>query len=151
MSNRPSTLSTPMPTSMSTSTPMPTSTLPFSRGLLLVSVLLGCWGLTTFGVLPSAAQNSQNPSSFDGSLRSNEPGSTIGGSNNGLNMFDLILRSQNTPSRTTDEFAEQQRRNLNTSSEEFRRQQLERIRNSEAGIIPSTSPTLPTSPTPTNP
>lgn len=81
--------------------------------------------------IPSFAQN-QTQSTIDPNIRPNEPGSSMGGSNGGLNMFDLILRSQNTPSRSTSEVSDQQRRSLDANSEEFRRQQLERIRSLES-------------------
>lgn len=94
---------------------------------------------------PSFAQNQQ--STIDPTLRPNEPGSTIGGSNGGLNMFDLILRSQNAPSRDAAEVTEQQRRSLDNNSEEFRRQQLERLRN----LGSTTNSSNPSPPTSTNP
>lgn len=108
---------------------------------LVLTSLLCSLGINA---IPSSsfAQN-QPQNAIDGSARPNEPGSTIGGSNGGLNMFDLILRSQNTPSRTSDEVIQQQRRSLDTSGEEFRRQQLERLRNPEAAN--------PSTPTPQNP
>lgn len=95
---------------------------------------------------PSFAQNQQSP--IDPNLRPNEPSSTIGGSNGGLNMFDLILRSQNAPSRDATEVSEQQRRSLDSNSEEFRRQQLERLRNLGST---TNSPNPANSSTPTNP
>lgn len=94
---------------------------------------------------PSFAQNQQ--STIDPNLRPNEPGSTLGGSNGGLNMFDLILRSQNAPSRDANEVSEQQRRSLDNNSEEFRRQQLERLRN----LGSTTNSANPSPPTSTNP
>lgn len=99
--------------------------------LALSSLLCGI-GVTTITAInsPVFAQNQQ--STIDPNIRPNEPGSTIGGSNGGLNMFDLILRSQNTPSRDANEVSEQQRRSLDANSEEFRRQQLERIRSLES-------------------
>ncbi len=104
-------------------------------------------GITTVAAIfiPSFAQNPQ--STIDPNLRPNEPGSTIGGSNGGLNMFDLILRSQNAPSRDANEVSEQQRRSLDSNSEEFRRQQLERLRN----LGSTTNSSNPSTPTSTNP
>ena len=97
-------------------------------------------------ISPSFAQNQQSP--IDPNLRPNEPGSTLGGSNGGLNMFDLILRSQNAPSRDAAEVREQQLRSLD-NNEEFRRQQLERIRNLSNPNAPDSPNT--TTPTSTNP
>lgn len=104
---------------------------------LVSSSLLCSLGIMTMAAIfsPSFAQNQQ--STIDPTLRPNEPGSTIGGSNGGLNMFDLILRSQNAPSRDANEVSEQQRRSLDNNSEEFRRQQLERLRN--LGAAPNSS------------
>lgn len=99
---------------------------------LFLSSLLCSLGITTITAInsPSFAQNQQ--STIDPNIRPNEPGSTLGGSNGGLNMFDLILRSQNAPSRDANEVSEQQRRSLDANSAEFRRQQLERIRSLES-------------------
>jgi len=110
---------------------------------LVISSLMGGLALTTMATInsPSLAQNQQ--STIDPNIRPNEPGSTLGGSNGGLNMFDLILRSQNAPSRTTTEVSEQQRRSLDANSEEFRRQQRERIRSLESANPPNSPPPTP--------
>ncbi len=108
---------------------------------LFLSSLLCSLGITTIPAInnPSFAQNQQ--STIDPNIRPNEPGSTLGGSNGGLNMFDLILRSQNAPSRDANEVSQQQRQSLDANSAEFRRQQLERIRS--LGSTTINSPTLP--------
>jgi len=109
---------------------------------LVLSTLLCSLGVTAV-VNPSLAQN-QSQNAIDSSLRPNEPGATISGSNNGLNMFDLIMRSQLAPTRNAQEVADQQRQSLDSGTEAFRRQQLELLRRQDSKPEATITPTVPT-------
>ena len=106
---------------------------------LLLSSLLCSLGMTTLAS-PSLAQ-SQPQNAVDSNLRPNEPGSTISGSNNGLNMFDLIMRSQLANGRDPQEVLQQQRQSLDDSEARFLRQRLELINNSAPAPNSETTPT----------
>lgn len=106
---------------------------------LMLSSLLCSLGIATLAS-PSLAQN-QPQNAVDSNLRPNEPGSTISGSNNGLNMFDLIMRSQLANGRDPQEVLDQQRQSLDDSEARFLRQRLELINNSSPTPNPETTPT----------
>jgi hypothetical protein len=106
---------------------------------LLLASLLCSLGIAAFSS-PSFAQN-QPQNAVDSSRNPNEPGSTISGSNNGLNMFDIIMRSQLANGRDSQEVLQQQRQSLDDSEARFLRQRLELINNSSPTPDSGTTPT----------
>lgn len=106
---------------------------------LLLASLLCSLGMATL-TSPSMAQN-QPQNAVDSSIRPNEPGSTISGSNNGLNMFDLIMRSQLANGRDSQEVLQQQRQSLDDSEARLIRQRQELLNNPAPTPDSETTPT----------
>lgn len=107
---------------------------------LLLSSLLCSLEIATLAS-PSMAQSQPQNAVDSSNTRPNEPGSTISGSNNGLNMFDLIMRSQLANGRDSQEVLQQQRQSLDDSEARFLRQRLELINNSSPTPNSETTPT----------
>lgn len=96
--------------------------------------------------LAQSAQDLQNPGNF--TSPNNERNSfdgSVGGS--GFSVFNLIHNAQLGGWRDPNEVANEQRESINKATEEFRRIQLEQIRNSQNSQQSSPVDSSPSSPT----
>jgi hypothetical protein len=98
--------------------------------IVYITVALGTLLLNT----PSVCAQSLSTSTSDGNFQSNEYDTTSGGSfGNSFNPLDLIHRANMSNGRDSQEFGQDSAENINNAAAEFKKLQLERLKNQQSG------------------